>query len=165
MAHQETKKLYRSRRDRVIAGVCGGLGEYFGLDPILFRIAFLLLSVMGGSGILLYVILVFLIPLDSGSDAMPSGGEKIEEFAKEVSERAKDLAHEFAGSKEKNSERHSKEKTSRRNLFGFLLVAIGLIVFLNALFPGQFIRFNIIWPALLVFLGLSILSRSGRMNS
>jgi len=48
----EVKKLYRSRDDRMIAGVCGGLGKYLGIDPTLLRLAFALLVVFGvGSGI------------------------------------------------------------------------------------------------------------------
>ena len=162
----ETKKLYRSRHNRIIAGVCGGLGEYFNIDPVLVRVAFLVLSVIGGSGILLYVVLVFIVPLQPGNGAMPSGGEKVEEFAKEVGERAKDLAHEFASGKEKAPEHKSKEnQTSGRNIFGFLLVAIGLILFLNAVLPQQFFRWNLVWPILIVFIGISVLLNSEKKSS
>lgn len=58
----ETKRLTRSRMDRQIAGVCGGLAEYFGIDPTLVRIAFVLLAVMGGPGIILYIILALVMP-------------------------------------------------------------------------------------------------------
>ncbi len=61
----ETKKLYRSNSDKMIAGVCGGLGQYFGVDPTLFRLIFALLVVFGvGSGILLYIILAIVMPLE-----------------------------------------------------------------------------------------------------
>ncbi|MCK6581033.1 MAG: PspC domain-containing protein [Anaerolineae bacterium] len=58
----EPKRLLRSRTNRQIAGVCGGLGEYFGIDPTLLRIAFILMVVFGGSGLLLYIILALVIP-------------------------------------------------------------------------------------------------------
>ncbi len=48
--------LRRSRSDRVVAGVGGGLGNYFGLDPVVFRILFVILAIFGGSGVLLYFI-------------------------------------------------------------------------------------------------------------
>jgi phage shock protein PspC (stress-responsive transcriptional regulator) len=48
--------LRRSRSDRVAAGVCGGLGDYFGLDPVIVRIIFVVLALFGGSGVLLYLI-------------------------------------------------------------------------------------------------------------
>jgi len=54
--------LRRSRDERVIAGVCGGLGRYLGVDPVLLRIAFVILAIAGGGGILLYVLSWILIP-------------------------------------------------------------------------------------------------------
>jgi len=55
----ESKRLYRSRRNKFIAGVCGGVAEYFGIDPIIIRI---LAVVIPGFGWLGYFILAFLIP-------------------------------------------------------------------------------------------------------
>jgi phage shock protein C len=48
--------LRRSKKDRVIAGVCGGIGRYTGIDPIVLRVALVVLTIAGGSGILLYII-------------------------------------------------------------------------------------------------------------
>ena len=56
------KRLYRSRDDRVIAGVCGGLGEHFGIDPVILRLAWIVLAIFGGSGILLYLLAWMLVP-------------------------------------------------------------------------------------------------------
>jgi phage shock protein C len=56
------RQIRRSANDRVIGGVAGGLGHYFALDPILVRIAFVLLVLAGGSGLLLYIILWIVIP-------------------------------------------------------------------------------------------------------
>lgn len=57
-----TKKLYRSRVDRKIAGVCGGLGEYFGIDPTLVRLLFVLGLIFVGGTLLAYIILAIVIP-------------------------------------------------------------------------------------------------------
>ena len=57
----QTKKLYRSRNDRKIAGVCGGLGEYFGIDPTLVRLLFVLGLIFVGGTILAYLILMIVI--------------------------------------------------------------------------------------------------------
>jgi phage shock protein C len=54
--------LRRARDGRVIGGVCGGLGRYLGVDPVLLRIAFVVLAVAGGGGLLLYLISWILIP-------------------------------------------------------------------------------------------------------
>lgn len=57
--------LRRSRSDRMIAGVCGGLGEFFGLSPFWFRIAFLIALIPGGvPGFLLYLIMWVIVPSD-----------------------------------------------------------------------------------------------------
>ena len=58
-----TQTLHRSSHDRVIAGVCGGLGAYFGVNPIVFRILFVLLALPGGApGLLPYLILWMVMP-------------------------------------------------------------------------------------------------------
>jgi phage shock protein C len=59
------KRLYRSRNDRVISGVCAGLGQYFNLDPVLVRVLAVVLGfVSGGTLLLLYLLLVLIIPLE-----------------------------------------------------------------------------------------------------
>ncbi len=57
-----TKKLYRSRTNRQLAGVCGGLGDYFGVDSTLVRILFVIFALLGGPGLILYIILALIIP-------------------------------------------------------------------------------------------------------
>lgn len=56
------KRLYRSRKDRMISGVCGGIAHYFEVDPTLIRLAFILFLFAGGSGILAYIIGAIIIP-------------------------------------------------------------------------------------------------------
>lgn len=56
------KRLYRSRSNRMIAGVCGGIGEYFDVDPTLVRLAAVLLAMAGGPGLIVYIILAVVIP-------------------------------------------------------------------------------------------------------
>jgi phage shock protein C len=58
------RKLYRSRTDSKLAGVCGGLGEFFGVDPTAIRLAFVLLAIFGGHSILLYLIMMLIVPAE-----------------------------------------------------------------------------------------------------
>jgi phage shock protein C len=68
-----TRLLRRSGDDRVIAGVCGGLGRYLQVDPVLLRIALVILTVSGGLGVLLYIVAVILIPeQQEGEDLGPA---------------------------------------------------------------------------------------------
>ncbi len=56
------KKLYRSGTDKKLCGVCGGIAEYFGIDSTLVRLAWVLLSLCGGGGLLLYIIAALVMP-------------------------------------------------------------------------------------------------------
>ncbi|MDP8238895.1 MAG: PspC domain-containing protein [Candidatus Hatepunaea meridiana] len=55
------RRLYRSRDERLFAGVCGGLAEYFNIDPIIVRLTFVFLQLVGGPGILLYILLWIIV--------------------------------------------------------------------------------------------------------
>ena len=55
-------RLYRSKKDRMICGVCGGIANYFNIDPTLVRLAFVLIAMGAGSGILAYIIAAIIIP-------------------------------------------------------------------------------------------------------
>ena len=56
------KRLYRSAHDRMLAGVCGGIAEYFQIDPTLVRLGWVAFTALGGSGILAYIILAIIVP-------------------------------------------------------------------------------------------------------
>ncbi len=56
------KRLYRSRKDQHIAGVCGGIAEYLGLDPTIVRLLWVLLALAGGPGVVLYIIMAVVVP-------------------------------------------------------------------------------------------------------
>jgi phage shock protein C len=58
------KRLYRSRTDRKLAGVCGGIGAYFRIDPVFVRVAWVVLALSGGLGILAYLISWLVIPME-----------------------------------------------------------------------------------------------------
>lgn len=60
---EDVKRLYRSESDRWLFGVCGGIAEYFNLDPNLIRILFIIFALAFGGGILLYIILWLIIPM------------------------------------------------------------------------------------------------------
>lgn len=72
----EARKLYRSRTDRTVGGVCGGLGEYFGVDSTLVRLLFVIFALAGGPGLLAYIILLLVVPeepMESMEDSEGAG--------------------------------------------------------------------------------------------
>jgi len=79
-------RLHKSRRSRVLAGVCGGLGEYFSIDPTLVRLLFVLLTIFQGVGFLVYIVLWIVMPEESTSDLPPRDAmrENINKFRDDV---------------------------------------------------------------------------------
>ena len=61
---EHVKRLYRSRDDRVIWGICGGIGKYFGVDPVLIRVIWVVTVIFAGWSILAYLILRLVVPLE-----------------------------------------------------------------------------------------------------
>jgi phage shock protein C len=58
----ETRRLYRSRTNRKLAGVCGGLAQYFNIDATLIRVLFVVFTLLGGPGLVVYVVLWIVVP-------------------------------------------------------------------------------------------------------
>ena len=56
------KKLYKSSENKMICGVCGGIGEYFGIDPTVVRLTWAIFCLLGGSGVLAYILAAVIIP-------------------------------------------------------------------------------------------------------
>lgn len=76
---EQPKRLYRSHTNRVLAGICGGFAEYLNLDPTFIRVLWIFLTIFGGSGIILYIIAYFVIPLNPHrTPAIPSSGGSIQ---------------------------------------------------------------------------------------
>lgn len=131
------KKLLRSKDDRVIAGVCGGLGEYFGIDTVLFRIAAVLLLLVNGFGAIMYIIAWVAIP--------------------ENNKRKKDDMKQ-----EKKEEMVDKENGELSG-GGSLLVALFAIILGVLLLINNFVdifNFQKTWPLLLIFLGVVLLFKN-----
>ncbi len=76
---KNTRQIYRDDEHAILGGVCSGLAAYFGIDPIVIRVLFIIVTLMGGSGILIYLILYFAIPeAKTIADKLKMKGEKID---------------------------------------------------------------------------------------
>ena len=62
MTKQEPKRLYRNSQNKLLAGVCSGLGDYFNIDPVIIRLLWVVLTIFGGAGLLIYIIAWIIIP-------------------------------------------------------------------------------------------------------
>ena len=81
------KKLHRSVKQKMIAGVCGGLGEYFGVDPVIVRIVFVLFTLGYGGGAVLYLLLWLIMPKNGSVDSVQEGVEEMRESGKKLAEK------------------------------------------------------------------------------
>jgi phage shock protein C len=86
----ETKRLYRSRQERMVAGVAGGIAAYLGVDPLFVRLALVVLALLNGFGLLLYLALWLLVP---NEDSLAGDArEQVRENAGEMRASAEELA-------------------------------------------------------------------------
>jgi phage shock protein C len=144
-----TKKIYRSKKNRLLGGVAGGLGEYFNLDPVVIRILFVLLGLSGG-GVIFYLILWLIIPNRSENNI----GDK--ETLKKNTQEIKAQAQKYTQSIQESSK---KEKI--KPWFGVALIFLGgYFILLNFGLLSRLLKFSQFWPLLLVILGLALLFRS-----
>jgi len=154
------KKLYRSQTNRVLAGIAGGLGEYFDVDPTIIRLLFILMIVFGGSGILIYLILWILMPNSLGED-LAINKDRIKKVAEEIKDKAGKMGEELKSEIKKEP---ITEKNKRSGgLFGWILIIIGAIFLINAFSPISFrYFFSRFWAVGLILLGLLFIVRASR---
>ena len=143
--------LYRSRTDKILFGVCGGLAKYFDLDASLFRVLFVLLALANGLGIIVYLAMTILVPQESGESVEVNRGEKIKELAADVGQRAKAFAAEI------NIDQ--SRKTTSRNTIGIVIIIVGAILLLKQVAPFMFdwLNWGLIWPVLIMMFGFYLL--------
>lgn len=148
------KRLYRSRKDKILAGVCGGIGEYFGIDPVFVRIIAVVLFFWGGTGILAYIIGMIIIPVDPGTE---------EATAKKLAKPAV--------VKDKKETPPPRSGDSGALIIGLILIVVGGIFLMRNLpiFDNFYwwIRHQIghlFWPLVLIFIGSFIIFKGTKKN-
>ena len=136
----DSQSLYRSQNDRMIAGVCGGLSEYFAIDSSLVRFAFILIILLGGSGVLIYLILWAVLP------EKVTNQSKGEVMIKDDKKTTSDAPH---GASEKQS----------KHVWGMVLIGLGIVMLLQNFGFAHYLYLDKTWPAILIVLGLIVLSK------
>jgi len=147
------KRLYRSRSDRMVSGVCGGLARYFDMDPVIIRIIFVLLIFANGAGILAYIVLAIVVPQEGSKTAEPK--ETVRENVEEMKETASELGNEirstFSGEDKTEAGNHR-----RRQMIGIAVIALGIVILLGTLNLFWWFRWYYLWPVVLIAIGLLI---------
>ena len=151
-----TERLYRSKREKMIGGVCGGLADYFSIDVTLVRLI-ALVALFGGVGFFVYLAGWAIIPEQPTDKAEPAGnykfdvGEAVKGMASDVKEATQGLGRD---ENQGNNENRSK-------MAGGILVILGAFFLLERVFPYWF-DMSKMWPALLIVIGLVIILRGAR---
>lgn len=133
-----TRKIYRSRKDYMIAGVCGGIAEYFDIDSTLVRLLAILIVFLGGAGIVAYIIAWIIIPFNP--------------------EQVEDRTIEQENSETVTQQRRGIDNKQGHIWGGLILIFLGSYFLLRSFFPRLIlVRF---WPIVLVVAGLVFIIKS-----
>lgn len=158
---KEPKKLYRSKENKIIAGVCGGIAEYFNIDPIWIRLAMVLLFFADGIGLIIYVLAWILVPRNPKQKRSPDTHAEI--AAKRVHATLKNGYDNHEGNNHKGCKHLSKNKgniecCSRGTiLLGVVFIVLGGAFLMKNLF--SWFSFHYVWPVLLIGIGVYFLMR------
>jgi phage shock protein C len=160
----EVKRLYRSRENRVLAGVCGGIAEYFNVDPVWIRLVAVLMMFADGVGFLVYLIAWILIPKNP-YQADPEHDDKARRTGKNMRHtmaRVSDRIEKKAGRLEEKFAAAEAEKrgSSGKFLFGCLIVLFGAGLLLKNLV--SWFKFGYIWPIAVIAVGIFLLTRRSK---
>lgn len=126
------KKLYRSRKDAMVAGVCGGIAEYAGIDSAIVRLIFAVMVMAGGIGVLAYFLAWVIVPEGSNDGSFDSTDSQTK------------MHMELSGDK-------------LRMIMGFGFIGLGVLFIINKFVP--WFTFDIFWPAVLIMIGALILMK------
>ena len=138
-----TKRLFRSTDERMVAGVCGGLAEYFEVDPTVMRVAFVLLTLFDGIGMAIYILMWIIVP----ERATLKRADKEDKAATESKATAESVATD------------DQKGGQSRAFWGVVLILLGGVLLLQQLLPWR-VDVDLLLPTILVAVGLVTVARS-----
>ncbi len=125
------KQLMRSRKQNVLAGVCGGIGEYFNIDATVVRILWIISAMFDGPGLLIYILCALIIP------KAPRGSDYDDYY---------------------NDESDTDRKERSKSYLGLGLIGIGIFAAVQILIPGLSLKF--LWPVAIIMLGVMMINKN-----
>lgn len=164
--HTKTR-LTKSRDDRVIDGVCGGLAEYFGIDAVIVRLVFVVFTLINGLGILLYIIFMVIMPKPEDDEHTPIS-KTIEQNVQEMAEQVKDIVEDVGKDIDKKpsettaaGEQKATQSHKRSGWFGAILILLGIVLLFDQLNLFWWFDDKFFWPLVLILIGLWMLIKRG----
>ncbi len=158
------RKLYRSIKDKMLAGVAGGLAEYFNVDPTIVRVVFVISLFLGGAGVLAYILLWIIVPEEPFYFNMPK--DKTQEETSGQSNYAdpnenssqqnySSTQNDFAKAYEQQKQIQRKKRST---FFGAALIILGFIFLADTWIPH--IHFTHFFPIILIAIGIGLIVKS-----
>jgi len=137
------KKWYRSRKDKMIGGVCGGIGEYFDIDPTLIRILFVV-GLFMAAGFLAYIVLWIVVP-----------EEPLIPISSNNTETTGEAGTGTGTAQDETQQTTDVPKRNRSGIFGGIMVILGVLLLID-----NFVTFHAFWPLVLILIGVGILLKN-----
>lgn len=147
------KRLYRSYTDKMLGGVCGGLGEYFDIDPVIIRVLFIVAVLFGGGGILAYIILWIVIPQKPFT---------IPKFNQESSNETNPNTEQNTNDNSFRNFVIEKRRMNKNSLAGMILIFFGILFLLDNFLPR--FSFHDLWPLILIGIGFALILNARNNN-
>lgn len=146
--------LYRSETDKMLGGVCGGIGNYLGIDSTFVRLFFALLFFGSGIGLLAYLVLWIVMPSETASFAGTTWEENFKDSAENFGERAQSVGKNF-------QQAMRSPHPQAGMIVGIALIALGGLLFVENLGISwlNWLSFDKLWPLLLIVGGGALLLR------
>lgn len=145
-----SSRLYRSETNKMIAGVAGGLGEYFDIDPTIIRIIFIILALFQGSGVLIYIVMWVILP--SRSQLASTNQTTVKDNIDDIKSRAQSFAHSINLGKKTNT-------ADSRFWWAVLIIALGFFFLFRNFGIFDALDLEKFWPIALIGLGLLFILR------
>jgi phage shock protein C len=158
----EYQRLYRSRKEKIIAGVAGGLGEFFKIDPVIIRILFVLVAVMAGGGGLIYILLWIFVPYKDNADFTTYDtftAPKSEPYAEPVHEQTQANTQTTPNATETKDQNH---QFSGGSIIGaVVLITVGMLFLADNFISLDFSKY---WPVILIVIGVILLFSNNKFK-
>lgn len=157
------KRLHRSKSDRLIWGVCGGLAKHLNVDPAIVRLIAVLSIFLSGFGIMAYIILAAVLPLEGSASAEPK--DTIRENVQEMKETATEVGRGIQSTFASGKSTPGKTIERRHNalwVLGIIFIILGVLFLLGNLNIFWWFHRDILWPVILLVIGVLILLAARR---
>ncbi len=154
------KRLYRSRKDTFLSGVCGGIADYFNIDVSLVRIGWVIATLAtGGLGLIAYIIAAVVVPMEPYGGAEEMFKEPSNSNGNQTDQEKKSTQKTYETNYDGNSNGYRRDSGTNRKYAGLFLVILGVFFMVRRYIPS--IDFGMLWAACLVLVGFGLMIKRG----